>query len=149
MTRLSRSRGASPVRRHVDPPRSSTFTPWPAACFLLGQSGCFYLGPEPILEENVQPTIVATAFEDGTDIQIGPLGQSVYVIADDADDDELRFSWLLSEDGYVGTAYPIAEGDGSQVDFISDPDLDGQLLDCIIEDHVTERVRLTWRLEVL
>jgi hypothetical protein len=115
----------------------------------LGVSGCFYLGPEPILEENVPPEVVASNFEDGAAIQIGPLGQSVYVIADDADGDELRFSWLLSEDGYVGTAYPIAEGDGSQVDFIADPDLDGQFLECLIEDQISDSVRLRWQLEVL
>jgi hypothetical protein len=149
VTRASRpASGRSPLPGQ-DSPSSRLVGGWHAACFLFPLSGCFYLGPIPTLEENMPPYVESSSFENGDPIEIGPLGQRVFVIVSDDDGDEVQFDWSLSRDGYIGDAVPIAEGYGSQIDLEYDPELDQQRLSCLIRDGVSESVLLTWDLEVL
>ncbi|MDP2311619.1 MAG: hypothetical protein Q8P41_01840 [Pseudomonadota bacterium] len=82
-------------------------------------------------------------------ILIGPAGQPVYVLAEDEEDDEVRFTWSLSNEGIVGRGYPVSDGLGSQIDLAYDPELDGQTLRCFLDDGENDYVTLTWHLEVL
>ncbi len=127
--------------------------PWHAACCLFVASGCFYLGPMPTLEENVPPDPFAFTVDPNEPITIGEGGKTVLVIADDADGDEIGFTWILSDDGYVGNASPVpydqGSAAGSQVHFEHDTGLDGQVLTCLVDDGVNDAVRLQWPMEVL
>ena len=123
---------------------------WHVACIPLLASGCLYLGPIPTLEDNVPPEVVRAEPlpDDETAVLIGPAGQSVFVLAKDREGDELRFAWSLSQTGIVGSAHPVFDGEGSQVDLAHDPELHGQILSCYIDDGENELVTTKWKLEV-
>lgn len=123
---------------------------WHVACIPFLASGCFYLGPIPTLEDNVPPEVVRAEPlpDDEEAVLIGPAGQSVFVLARDREGDELRFAWSLTPGGILGSAYPVFDGEGSQVDLPHDPELHGQKLSCFIDDGENDLVAITWNLEV-
>lgn len=151
MTRLSRP----PARRRVKGPQSAALprlcASWHALCTLSLASGCLYLGPIPTLEDNVPPVAIEYSATPGDTIQIvGIDGQAVYVVAADEDGDDIGFVWALSADGVIGDATPLnfPSGEGSQVHLDRDPELNGQVLTCYIDDGQSELVVLRWELEV-
>lgn len=152
MTGLSRTRGTGRAVALGKRLLTGILGGWHAACFTVLASGCFYLGPWPTLDENVPPSNIEHNFAPDAPIGIGAAGTTVLVLARDADLDPLVFTWILSNDGFVGDAtpvpYDVEGGAGSQVRLAPDPLLDGQTLRCDIDDGVNATVSLEWPLEV-
>ncbi len=131
-------------------PESGLCLRWPAICIpLLTAPGCFYLGPMPYLVETVPPKILRQYPENVVTVDEQRGGQA-FVIAGDTDEEEgLTFAWWLSEDGYVGTAQPIENGNGSLVELSWDAALDGQELRCLVYDSDLNSADVSWLVEVL
>ncbi|MFN7143946.1 MAG: hypothetical protein ACK4YP_09235 [Myxococcota bacterium] len=97
------------------------------------------------------PVPIEYSVTPGDTIQIvGIDGQAVYVVAEDEDGDDIGFVWALTLDGVIGDATPLnfPSGEGSQVHLERDPELNGQVLTCYIDDGQSELVVLRWELEV-
>jgi hypothetical protein len=149
MTLLSWRRGPPRVLSFQKPVPPSVSGVWHIACIPVLASGCFYLGPIPTLEENVAPEVLRqTETPDGV-ILIGPEGHKVTVLARDPEGDPMVFIWSLSKGGIVGTAYPVNNGEGSEVALPFDQQLDGQTLYVDIDDGQNAYVTVAWPLEVL
>lgn len=149
MTPLSRPSdpgSGAPVEKRA---RSCSSRLWHIACIPVLVSGCFYLGPIPTLEENVAPEVMSATPLDGEVILIGPSGHKVIVFARDDEEDPMVFIWRLSRGGVLGTAYPVNDGLGSEVDLPYDQELDGQTLYVDIDDGQNDYVTVSWPLEVL
>lgn len=93
------------------------------------------------------PEIVEKPFLDGAEVEIGPEGQSFYVIAEDPEEADLDFVWTLSEDG-PQEGLDIVGRQGSQLDLAWDEGLDGQELACTVSDGVSS-VGVSWTLVVV
>jgi hypothetical protein len=124
---------------------------WHALCFPVLASGCFYIGPIPTVEYNLPPEIKRAEPASDTEepLLIGPSGQSVFVIAEDPEGDEVRFTWTLTGEGILGYGYPVYDGEGSEIVLEHDPELDGKTLGCLLDDGENDLVSLSWLLEVL
>ncbi len=145
-----------PVGMRRAPPAKSVgfmrlLAAWHAPCFAVLASGCFYIGPIPTVEYNLPPEIkrAEPAADTEEALLIGPSGQSVFVIAEDPEGDEVRFTWTLTGEGILGYGYPVYDGEGSEIQLEHDPDLDGKTLGCLLDDGENDLVALSWRLEVL
>ncbi|MDP2310019.1 MAG: hypothetical protein Q8P18_28635 [Pseudomonadota bacterium] len=149
MTLLSRRMhpGAGSPAQNRPVPWASRW--WHVACIPLLASGCLYLGPIPTLEENVAPVVLRKTETPTGVILIGPEGHKVTVLARDPEDDPMVFIWRLSRDGVLGTAYPVNNGLGSEIDLPFDQELDGQTLYVDIDDGQNDYVTVFWPLEVL
>lgn len=149
MSRTRRGPGGTPSG---EPHARRILAGWHAACCLLLAPGCLYLGPWPTLDENVAPSDIKPNPAPDEPIGIGAFGATVLVLARDADGDPITFTWILSNDGFVGYATPVPYGveggAGSQVGLESDPRLDGQTLRCEIDDGHNPTITLEWPLEV-
>lgn len=149
MTVLSRRPGpgsAVTSGNHVPPSFSGV---WHIACTAVLASGCLYLGPIPTLEENVAPVVLRQTETPTGVILIGPEGHKVTVLARDPEGDPMVFIWSLSKGGVLGTAYPVNNGEGSEVALPFDQQLDGQTLYVDIDDGQNAYVTVAWPLEVL
>ena len=106
--------------------------PWHVPCLPLLLSGCLYIGPIPGVMYNDPPEILRTEPVANTDeaLLIGPSGHSVFVLATDPDEDEVRFTWTLTGEGILAHGYPVNDGEGSQIDLEHDEELDGKTLGC-------------------
>jgi len=127
----------------------------------LGATGCIYIGPVTLLEdENVPPEIVGHTQDANCELQDTGLENPVlcvtheeypvFVIADDQDDDALSFFWWASRSGWIENAVASAADDkqSSLVKLSPSEMVDGETLECRVDDGSNTDVKVIWTLVV-
>ncbi len=133
---------------------------WHGACCFLFATGCIYLGPITLLEdENVPPEIVGITSDplcepDDTGL-VDALCVSyddylVFVIASDLNEDALEFYWWGSMSGPIENAVAsTSSGNHSSKVLLSPEDMiDGEILECVVSDGSGTDVTVSWTLVV-
>lgn len=96
------------------------------------------------------PVIEAYSVEPGSPVIVPSFGATVYVVFSDEDEDPLTFWWTLSAQGPLGDAQPLDNplGEGSAIRLEWNEQLEGQKLNCYVDDGETDTVWIKWPLEV-
>ncbi|MFH1464880.1 MAG: hypothetical protein ABIO70_10895 [Pseudomonadota bacterium] len=138
---------------------------WHVACCASLCTGCLYLGPITLLEEeNVPPEIVGKVDgsifcdEENKDILdvlcvvwLPDRVQKVFVIAQDQNGDPLDFYWWGDSSGPFEDAntFPTGERMASEIEITPEDVIDGEELNCVITDGVPgSQTGWTWNVVV-
>ena len=136
------------------------FAYWRAACMALGATGCIYLGPITLLEdENVPPAIYGHTGDASCQEAFPELEEAlcvdyddyvVYVIAEDVNDDALEFYWWGSVSGPIENAVASASAgkQSSTVRLQPGDMIDGEVLKCVVSGGSPTDVTVSWTLVV-
>ena len=133
---------------------------WHVPCFTLVCSGCLYIGPITLLEdENVPPEIMShtdglvycpdDGYAEG-EMCIVNQQQLVFLTAMDENDDALEFYWWGTGSGPIENAVTSSSGEFQTSNIRLSPAdvIDGEELKCSVSDGSSDTKTQTWTLVV-